>query len=464
MDLGQRRRLTRRSLVAAGPGAVIAATTAAPVAGATTAEPSAPPAADAFASAVAHLVPGGAVDEAYWLRVRAEFNLRDRLTWLNTGTFGPSPRLVPETFARIGREQAEDPGTSARAKEREATRAALAKLIAATPEETIITRSTTEGVNIFAHGLDWRAGDEVVMATHEHPGGYGAYRTLAERHGVKIRWVDLPAPPAAPEQIVDLYARAITRKTRVVFASHVMFINGTIVPVRALADLAHRNGCLISVDGAHTAGALPIDVKAIDCDHYAAAGQKWLMAGAGTGFSYLRRELQPKVWPLMSWTDPVEEKEDRASARKYETTGQRNMASIAALGAAVAFHQAIGPENVAARVRALGARLRDGLAAIPGLKLYTARDAALSAGITTFGFQDNGITSDNLAGALFTLHGMRASRQFNDRGPSAGWNSVRVCTHIFVMPDEVDRLIAAVAEIGAAPDKFRAMTWAAQAT
>jgi selenocysteine lyase/cysteine desulfurase len=188
------------------------------------------------------------------------------------------------------------------------------------------------------------------------------------------------------------------------------------------------------------------------------------MAGAGTGFSYLRRDLQPKVWPLMGWSDPVEEKEERQSSRRYEVTGQRNMAAIAALGAAVAFHQAIGPATVAARVRALGARLRDGLAAIPNLKLYTARDDALSAGITTFGFQGNGLTSDNLAGALLALHGLRVSRQINDKGPAKGWNSVRVCTHIFIMPDEVDRLVAAVAEIGANPEKFRAMTWAAQAT
>jgi selenocysteine lyase/cysteine desulfurase len=400
-----------------------------------------------------HLRPSGPTDDAYWLRVRREFNLRDRLIWLNTGTFGPSPRIVPETHARVAREQAEDPSGSARAKEREMVRAQIARFIGAKPEEALITRSTTEGVNIFAHGLDWRRGDEVVMATHEHPGGYGAYRTLAERLGITVKWVKLPAPPESAEQLVDLYRRAMTRKTRVLFVSHIMFVNGTVMPVRALADMAHSRGALISVDGAHSAGSLPIDVAALDCDHYAAAGQKWLMAGSGTGLSYIRHDLQPKIWPLMGWTEP--EEKERLTSRKFEVTGQRNIPSIIGLGAAIAFQEAVGRDNIEVRVRALGRRLRAGLVTIPNVKLYTPQVPDLDAGITTFGIFDVGLTNENLAGALALRHGMRVSKQFDDKGPTKGWNSVRVCTHIFVMPDEVDMLVDAVREITAHPERYR---------
>jgi selenocysteine lyase/cysteine desulfurase len=432
--------VSRREVLAVTPGVLAAGSSMVP---------------PARAESVTPLQPADPADEAFWLKVRREFNIRDRLIWLNTGTFGPSPRIVPETNARVAREQAEDPSGSAQAKEREAVRAAIAAFIGGAPEETIITRSTTEGVNIFAHGLDWRPGDEAVLATHEHPGGYGAYRTLAERRGVKLRWVNLPALPTSADQIVELYRRAMTRRTRVLFASHIMFVNGTVMPIRALADLTHARGALISVDGAHAAGSLPLDMAALDCDHYAAAGQKWLMAGSGTGFAYIRRAVQPKVWPLMGWTDPVEEPEQRASARRYEVVGQKNIPSIIGLGAAIAFQQAIGREAIAARVQALGERLRAGLSTIANVRLYTARDATLSAGITTFGFAGNGLSNENLAGALMLKHGLRVSKQFDDKGPTKGWNSVRVCTHIFIMPDEVDLLIEGVREIDADPVRYR---------
>jgi selenocysteine lyase/cysteine desulfurase len=291
------------------------------------------------------------------------------------------------------------------------------------------------------------------MATHEHPGGYGAYRTLEERHGIVIKWIELPVPPKDPEQIVELYRNAITRRTRLLFASHVTYVTGTLMPVRALADLAHSKGLLISVDGAHSAGCLPLNMGDLKCDHYAAAGQKWLMAGSGTGFCYIPRAMQPRIWPLMGWTEP--EEKDRHTSRRYEVTGQRNIPSIIAMGAAVAVQDALGRDNIEARVRMLGQRLRLGLSEIPGVKVFTSLDPVLNAGITTFAIAGSGLTGENLAGTLALRHGFRVSKQIEDKGPTKGWNSVRICTHIFVMPDEVDFVLATVRDMVADPARYR---------
>ncbi len=131
------------------------------------AQPKAPP----LAKPLSTLVPSGPVDEAYWWKVRGQFNVVDGLTFMNNGTYGPTPRVVTEALARYERELAEDPTDNYRNEGRDAVRARMAAFVGAAPEEIALTRSTSEGMNIFIKGLDWKAGDEVVYCTHEHGGG-----------------------------------------------------------------------------------------------------------------------------------------------------------------------------------------------------------------------------------------------------------------------------------------------------
>ena len=397
---------------------------------------------------LADLQPKGAVDEAYWLRVRREFNLRDRLIFMNNGTFGPASRRVVEANERMCRELAEDPVDNYRAAERDRVREHLAQFVGATPDEIALTRSTTEAVSIFAHGIDWRPGDEVVMATHEHAGGQGAYLTIAERRQITLRFVDLPAPIEDPEQVVDLYAKAITSKTRLIMASHIMFVNGLLVPAREISSLGRSRGVLVSIDGAHAVGMIAVDIGAIGCDHYAAAGQKWLLAGSGTGLCYVKQDAQKKLWPLMghwdpAWTYPM-------TARKFEGNGQKNIPSIMGMSEAVALMNTIGKGNVEMRVRQLADRLRSGLREIKGVRLFTPRNPRLNCGITTFAV--DGVSNVALGSALLERHGIKVLVLPDDSGPTKAWNSVRVSTHIYNLPDEVDRLLECVRDASARPE------------
>ena len=378
------------------------------------------------------LKPTGTLDEAYWWKVRSQFNMVDGLTYMNNGTLGPMPRVVFEANERYMREIMENPTDAGHAEELEAVREKVAQFVGATADEIALTRSTTEGMNIFAHGLDWKAGDEVVYCTHEHGGGTGPYKTLEKRVGIKIVNVDIPAPPAGVDQIVGLYEKAITPRTKVIMVSHVTYVTGLVTPIKELTELAHRKGLLISVDGAHPLGLMDLNLHAAGVDHYSAAGQKWLMCGTGSGMCYVKRDVQDRVWNLMG--PPADPKR---GARKYEEFGQRNVPSALGMGAAIDLQNAIGKKNIEARDRALSTQLRNGLKDIPGVKLWTSNDPALSSALTLFSIRD--IPMANVQKAI-----MKRDRIWVRTMGTGNLNGCRVATHLYNMPEEVDRLIRSV--------------------
>ena len=261
--------------------------------------------------------PTGQLDEAYWWKVRSQFNVVDGLTYMNNGTLGPMPRVVFDANERYMREIMEDPTNSGRAEEIDKVREKVAQFVGATADEIALTRSTTEGMNVFAHGFNWKAGDEVLYCTHEHGGGTGPYKTLEKRVGMKIVTVEIPSPPQSVDQIVGLFEKAITPRTKVIMVSHVTYVTGLVTPVKELADLAHRRGLLISVDGAHPLGLMDLDLHALGVDHYAAAGQKWLMCGTGTGVCYVKRDVQDRIWEAHGSAG-------RSQARRAEVRGIRS--------------------------------------------------------------------------------------------------------------------------------------------
>jgi selenocysteine lyase/cysteine desulfurase len=385
---------------------------------------------------------GAAPDEAYWWKVRSQFNILDGMTFMNNGTEGPVPRVVIEANERYFREIAENPSNNYRREELDVVRGQLANFVGAAPEEIAVTRSTTEGMNIFARGLDWKAGDEVIYCTHEHGGGIGPYTTLAKRYGIKPVVIEIPSPPESIDQIVGLYEKAITPRTRAIMVSHITYVTGLVTPVKELADLAHRRGLLISVDGAHPLGMMDLNLRALNVDHYAAAGQKWMMCGTGTGLCYIKRDVQERIWPLMG---PPGDPKD--GAKKYEAFGQRDVPSALGMAAAVDLQLAIGKKNVEARGRQLSTRLRAGLKSIPGVKLWTSEDPKFAAALTLFSVRN--VPMENVQKAILSR-----DRIYIRTMTTGNLNACRAATHIYNMPDEVDRLIESVKHVAENPSRY----------
>jgi len=403
-------------------------------------------AASAASTAAPHreLLAGGTPDNASWAKVRAHFSLAPKLTFLNNGTLGPAPDLVVQTRDYYNQLLAQDPTDNFRSKELKDVRLQLANFIHAQPGETSIAHSTTEGMNIFAHGIDWRPGDEVILGDQEHFGAVEPYQTLAQRYGIKIVTVQLPIPAQSVAQVVSAYAKAFTPRTRALVVSHVSYVTGLVAPLRELAELAHAHGALISVDGAQSFGVLPLDVVATEIDHFAGAGQKWLLAGTGTGVNFVRKDVQDKLWPLYGYDDP-----SFHAAPRYERSGQLGIPAALGIASALQFQLDIGKENIEARARELGRQVREGAAKIPGAILLSSSDPALAANINVF-------TLPNLP-APQTASLLAKQENIVIRGLVHGdVRALRVSTHIYNTPEQVDRLLEVLAKWSKDPPVFPA--------
>ncbi|WP_116812507.1 aminotransferase class V-fold PLP-dependent enzyme [Steroidobacter cummioxidans] len=383
-------------------------------------------------------------NDASWEHLRAGFDLDPELTYLNTGTLGALSRRVRETRAKAELDFAHDPAHFQVGALLDGVRRGLATLTSGDPDEIAITRNTTEGLNLFASGLDLRPGDEVVLGSEEHNSAFGAYQGVERRAGIKIVQAKLAVGESLDrDAIVDAYRKAITPRTRVLVASQVAYRTGIALPLKELAELAHSRGLLISVDGAQGFSVLPLNVRALNLDHYAAPGHKWLLAGAGTGFTWVRRDLQARIRPTMGDYDPESRNAGDQTARRYEKTGQRNLTDLSGFADAIDAHAAIGTERIAARIRELSARLRTGLHDLGIARIYTPSGAGLSAGITSFSLRD--LPAQKVGDAL------RARRVIVRVVPLGDEIGIRVSTHFYNRPADVDRLLALLRDFAAKP-------------
>jgi L-cysteine/cystine lyase len=211
--------------------------------------------------------------------LRSQFPVLERLAYLNAGTNGPVPRRAIEAAERSLRRQLEA-GRSAMDFFEEMSgrgdelRARAAALLGAQQAEVALTGSTTDGVNAALNALDLEPGDELLTSDEEHPG------VLAPLAAARARGMRVRLAPFA--ELAD----AVGPGTRVVVCSHVSWITGKVVDAAALA----ASGALVLLDGAQGLGAVPVDVKALGCDFYAASGQKWLCGPNGIGYLYARAD------------------------------------------------------------------------------------------------------------------------------------------------------------------------------
>jgi selenocysteine lyase/cysteine desulfurase len=380
----------------------------------------------------------------FWGRVRREFLLAPGLIHLNCGSAGATPRLVVDAVAGYLRELESDPvhqlyGPMGQAME--AVRRHAAGFLGADESEVSITRNTTEGMNLIAAGLRLEAGDEVLTTTHEHPGGMSCWQYLAERDGVRVVQVALPAPPKDKAEILQRVADAITPRTRVCSFSHVTMPTGLQMPIREIAAIVRSKGLLLVVDGAQAPGMLPVDVKALGADAYASSSHKWLLAPKGSGLLYVRREAQDRIKPVSL----------RAGNAVYSSSsGTQNAPHVLGHGLALDFIEAIGRERVAARCRELQLRLRARLEKIAGLRVLTPSDPELSSAMLSVALE-KGRNSD-VAERLRKEHKVVVKAVPPTLAVAAGmaaedYNALRFSTHIFNTEDEVDAAAEALGRV-----------------
>ena len=244
-------------------------------------------------------------------RARAEMPVTGRKAYLNTGTAGPLARVTQEALEAGGRFEYETGrGTFssfpvlladiARA------RTGFATLMGVSESEVALTHHTTDGINIVANGLAWQAGDEIVTTSAEHEGGLLPLYVQKRRHGVVVKVVDV-SPEDSSDEIAVRLGRAIGPRTRLLAISHVNWNTGIRMPIECIAAIARERGVLTLVDGAQSAGAIPLELGSSGVDFYAVPAQKWLCGPEGIGALWVRAEslalLEPTFIGFFSLVD-----------------------------------------------------------------------------------------------------------------------------------------------------------------
>ncbi len=376
-------------------------------------------------------------DDDFWKLVRAQYPLTRERVYFNTGGLGPAPYPVLDAVQRTMLELQTISETGHR--RIEAAREPIAAFFGVEPSEIAFTRNATEANATVASGLDLRPGDEVIFESHAHPGGSMAWMSRQKQQGITVKIFE-PDPDSAEgnlQRIDDL----ITPRTRVLQVSHVTAPTGLRFPVEEMARLAHDRGLWFHIDGAQSAGMIPINLKEIGCDSYGTSGHKWMGAPHGTGVLYVRQDRLDEVAPteVGAYSDAEYALPDvfsyHPTARRYEP-GTRDAARVVGLVAAVAFLEHIGMERVAAYGQHLARYLQARLRQIEGVTVLTPDDPSLSGAITTF--KTDRVPYDELFRYFLREHKLRC-RVVSERG----LNALRVSTHIFNAIAECDRVVEA---------------------
>jgi len=379
-----------------------------------------------------------AQDEDYWSIIQQAYTVSPAMINLNNGGVSPSPRVVQEAVDRYNKLTNEGPSYymwRILDQGREPLRQQLADLAGASPEEIAINRNATESLNTIIYGLDLKAGDEVIGTKQDYPNMINAWRQRAMREGIIYQQISFNFPIENDEEIVNAYEKAITAKTKIIHVTHIINWIGQIMPVRKIADMAHRHGIEVVCDGAHSFGLLDYKIPELHCDYFGTSLHKFLSAPIGSGMMWIQKEKIEKIWPLV-----CNDKPHSPDIRKFESIGTRSFPIEQGIGEAVNFQMAIGSKRKEERIRYLknywALKVKD----IPKVKIHTSFKPEYSCAIC--GVTIDGMTPGELDNALFNNYKIHTV--------GIVWENiscVRVTPHVYTRLQELDKFARALEEL-----------------
>src|SRR4051812_33059877 len=369
-------------------------------------------------------------DESYWSEIQRAFDVDRTMINLNNGGVSPTPSHVLEAMIRDLRFTNELPVEHMwRVLEPriESVRRDLAREFGCDPEELAITRNASESNEIMIMGLDLKKGDEVVVSNQNYGRMLTAWDQRARREGIVVKQVSFKVPPPSQQYIVDQFKALVTPNTKVIELPHITNLTGQIMPIRELVDFAKPRGIEVLDDGAHAFAHFPFTRDELGADYYGTSLHKWLLAPIGTGFLYVRKEKQPKLWPLMAAA-----KTQDNDIRKFEEIGTHPAANHNAISAALAFHRGIGTDRKIARLRYLRDRWAKRLVKeSPRVRVLTPLDDRQAGAIALF--QVDGIDNIKLGQWLFNQH-----RIVNTPIVHPEFKGIRITPNVYTTVDEID--------------------------
>jgi L-cysteine/cystine lyase len=383
-------------------------------------------------------------DLTHLQRIRQEMPATTSHHYLNTGTFGPLPGSVLQAMQERIRDDWQNGRLGAAAFEAISTiynnaRSSLARLLNADVEEIALTDNTGEGLNIISYGIKWHEGDEVITTNHEHISLLAPLYQLRDRYGIVIRFADIGLAAELP--VLKAIADLVTPRTRLISISHVTWTTGAVVNISEVAYMGREWGIPVLIDGAQSAGAIPIDVTALGVDFYAIPMQKWLCGPDGTGALYVRRDALRYVSPTYVgyWSIKHEEGvewELLDSAQRFEVGG-RQTAAIAGQAAVLKWlEETVGYQWLFERIRSLSAYAYKALKEVSGLTMLTPRPG--ESGLVAFKLEERDEAE--------VVNYLRDKHNIYIRNIPT-MKSLRVSTGFYNTEEEIDQLVRALREL-----------------
>jgi selenocysteine lyase/cysteine desulfurase len=381
-----------------------------------------------------------AADEDFWRRVRGDYTIKPDYINLENGYYCFMPQETLEHqiqhMRRINYEGQYYMRTS-RYKNKRIVAGKVAEVVGCSADEMAITRNTTESLDLIIGGMDWKPGDEAVMAEQDYGAMLNHFKLVGKRFGVVNKRVSVPNHPKDDQEIVDLYAAAITDKTRLLMVCHMINITGQVLPVRKICDMAHERGVDVMVDGAHAYSHIDFQMADLDCDYYGASLHKWLSAPLGSGMLYVKKDKIDNVWPLLAAGDY-----DSNDIRRLNHIGTDPVHVDLGIVNALEYQKAIGLKRKEARLKYLQQYWTKQLRDHPRVIINTPADVNRHGAIGNVHIE--GWDSRELADTL-----MQDYRIFTVGINRPGVVGLRITPNLYTTLDELDALVSAITELSA---------------
>tara|TARA_Y100000996_G_scaffold320514_1_gene256659 strand:- start:786 stop:2042 length:1257 start_codon:yes stop_codon:yes gene_type:complete len=380
-------------------------------------------------------------DEKYWNDVANMYHQNINFINLESGYFSPSPESVKNYWVDFVNEINESPSYYMRTRQtemREKVRNKLANYAGIQSDELVLTRNTTESMNIIIQGIKLDKGEEILRTNLEYPNIIQALDMRERRFGTKVRIVDVPIHPKNQQEIVDKVISAVNKKTKVILISHMVFLNGQVFPVKEVCAKARELGLETIVDGAHSFSHVDMDISEIGCDYYASSLHKWLGAPLGNGLLYVKKDNVRRLWPLYGDTAYEDD-----NIMKLEHLGTRPCSDQNGIIPAIDFNLEIGKKEKSKRLKFLQMRWASELKENKNIILNTPLGEGQSYGIANVGVKN--LPPSNLADKLFDDHNIFTVPIDDDRGI----RGVRVSPNLYSTVEDIDKFIEAMLKIAA---------------
>ncbi len=380
-----------------------------------------------------------ASDEDFWAGIRGGYNLKPDYINLENGYYNILPNELLESYIQHIREvnyQGSYYMRTVQYDNKKAMSAKLSALVGCAPEELILTRNTTESLDMIISGFHWNAGDEAVMAEQDYGSMLEMFKQVGRRYKVVNTVISIPNHPASDEEIVKLYEDAITDKTKLLMVCHMINITGQIMPVRKICDMAHSKGVQVMVDGAHALAHIQFNIPDLHCDYYGASLHKWLSVPLGVGMLYVKKEHIKNIWPLLA-------EGERDDISRLNHTGTLPVHSDLAVGDAIAYYQKIGAERKESRLRYLQQYWTLKVRTVPGVEVNTPELPKRSCAIANVGIK--GMKPAIMAETL-----LKKYRIYTVAIDGANVHGCRITPNLFTTLEELDVLVRALKEMSRA--------------